>query len=63
MFYLACFSYIVVELNQSSREMFTNIINLGVWLHSSKPKNEIFFDKAFVEIKSFSHSVIKILDT
>jgi hypothetical protein len=31
----------VVELNQSSREKFTNIINLGIWLHSSKPKNEM----------------------
>jgi hypothetical protein len=52
----------VVELNQSCREKFTNIIVLGVWLHSSKPTNDIFFEKAQEEVENLSKSVINILD-
>jgi hypothetical protein len=52
----------VVELNQSCREKFTNIIVLGVWLHSSKPTNDIFFEKAQEEVEKLSKSVINILD-
>jgi len=40
----------IVELNQSSREKFQNILLLGVWLHGTKPVNDKFFQFTFEQI-------------
>lgn len=40
----------IVELNQSSRESFKNIILLGLWLHKKKPKLNGFFSKCYEEL-------------
>ncbi len=47
----------VVELKQSVREKFDNIIFLGMWLHNSKPNYNIFFAKAFEQIKSLLNKI------
>ena len=40
----------IVELNQSSRESFKNVILLGLWLHKKKPKLNGFFSKCYEEL-------------
>jgi hypothetical protein len=40
----------IVELNQSSRESFRNVILLGLWLHKKKPQLNGFFSKCYQEI-------------
>jgi hypothetical protein len=43
----------IVELNQSSRESFRNVILLGLWLHKKKPQLNGFFSKCYEEIIQF----------
>lgn len=51
----------VVELNQSCREKFENIIIFGIWLHNTKPIDDFFY-KSFEQLKSFKEKTISILD-
>jgi len=48
----------IVELNQSSRDKFDNIIILGDWLHQSKPL-EIYYEKAFQQLEKLKNTTVK----
>jgi hypothetical protein len=48
----------LVELNQSSRDKFDNIIILGDWLHQSKPL-EIYYEKAFEQLEKLKDITVK----
>ena len=51
----------IVELNQSSREKFDNIIIFGIWLNSNKPP-QTFFEKAIEQLINLQSKTFKILD-
>jgi hypothetical protein len=42
----------IVELDQSSREKFQNVLILGIWLHSSKPEYDKFFQVVFDQFEN-----------
>jgi len=60
---VACISELlanILELNQSSREKFDNIIILGVWIHNSKPIYDKFFERAYAQLADLKNKKIKI---
>ncbi len=50
----------IIELNQSSREKFQNMIILAIWLHNSKPSLDKFFKKAFEELIELTKNPFEI---
>ncbi len=50
----------IVELNQSSRESFRNVILLGLWIHRKKPKLNKFFCKSYEELVELKNKPLNI---
>ncbi len=50
----------ILELNQACREKFDNIVQVGLWLHSSKPNYNLFYEKALEQLRVYKDKVIKI---